>query len=243
MDSSVNEWIRRSRHRYLWREPDLADCLDAMAAAVAEVIDELAGRRSGFGPSFAAEEVCHENENLGLLRLSNEPDQGEDQILLYVARTRPFRDRRRTVLSAFKQTYTVHAGGAFRGEDGLFGPQIARVLMSSLAEKGEKVPPFIGHGTHDYRSKEAPPLSFDTVAKRAINRRRALSPRLRYRVLARDRSTCQLCGRSAPDVEVHVDHIDPLSWGTQVHGSDDPDDYQVLCKECNLGKGDLRWPL
>lgn len=59
---------------------------------------------------------------------------------------------------------------------------------------------------------------------------------LRYRVLMRDRSRCVLCGRSpATDLgcELHFDHIVPFSRG----GKTVFENLRVLCKECNLGKG------
>ena len=57
---------------------------------------------------------------------------------------------------------------------------------------------------------------------------------LKYAVLKRDNRTCQLCGAKAPDVELHVDHIVPLSRG----GTTTIDNLQTLCAPCNLGKGD-----
>lgn len=61
------------------------------------------------------------------------------------------------------------------------------------------------------------------------------SARLRVKVLARDKSTCQICGATAPSVELHVDHIIPYSKG----GTTTLDNLQTLCSKCNLGKGNL----
>lgn len=56
---------------------------------------------------------------------------------------------------------------------------------------------------------------------------------LRYQVLERDKYTCQKCGRKkAPDVEVHIDHKLPWSYG----GQTTIDNLQVLCEDCNEGK-------
>lgn len=52
-------------------------------------------------------------------------------------------------------------------------------------------------------------------------------------VLNRDRRTCQLCGRKAPEVVLEIDHIIPVSKG----GTNDPSNLQVLCFDCNRGKG------
>jgi hypothetical protein len=55
---------------------------------------------------------------------------------------------------------------------------------------------------------------------------------IRYDILARDRK-CKLCGRGPDDAILHVDHIVPRARG----GSNDPSNLQVLCAECNQGKG------
>jgi len=51
-------------------------------------------------------------------------------------------------------------------------------------------------------------------------------------VLKRDKFTCQYCGRSAPEVELHIDHRLPVSRG----GTNDPENLCVACKACNLSK-------
>jgi 5-methylcytosine-specific restriction endonuclease McrA len=62
--------------------------------------------------------------------------------------------------------------------------------------------------------------------------REDIPPSLRYQVLVRDKSTCQKCGRKAPNVELQVDHVLPWDCG----GPTVIDNLQTLCKECNLGK-------
>ncbi len=42
---------------------------------------------------------------------------------------------------------------------------------------------------------------------------RPVGPKQRFDILRRDKFTCQYCGRSAPDVELHVDHIIPRAKG------------------------------
>lgn len=64
----------------------------------------------------------------------------------------------------------------------------------------------------------------------------ALSKRLRFEVFKRDSFTCQYCGRKAPDVILHVDHVDPKSGG----GSDDLLNLVTSCLDCNSGKGPRR---
>jgi hypothetical protein len=63
----------------------------------------------------------------------------------------------------------------------------------------------------------------------------AISKRTRFEVLRRDENTCQYCGQSAPDVVLHVDHVEPVSLG----GSDKPDNLLTACQDCNLGKASI----
>lgn len=60
----------------------------------------------------------------------------------------------------------------------------------------------------------------------------AVRPSLRISILSRDQFTCQYCGKRAPMVELHVDHIRSLSDG----GSDHPANLVTSCIPCNLGK-------
>jgi hypothetical protein len=58
---------------------------------------------------------------------------------------------------------------------------------------------------------------------------------LRVDVLEKQHGTCQICGRTRKHgVILHVDHITPLSvnWSRRL----DPDNLQVLCDDCNIGK-------
>ena len=60
----------------------------------------------------------------------------------------------------------------------------------------------------------------------------AISKRLRYEILRRDNHACRYCGRAAPDVKLHIDHVVPQVLG----GSDDPSNLVTSCAECNAGK-------
>lgn len=60
----------------------------------------------------------------------------------------------------------------------------------------------------------------------------AVSKRLRFEVLKRDNHTCRYCGRSAPEVKLHVDHVVPASLG----GTDAPSNLVTACADCNNGK-------
>jgi 5-methylcytosine-specific restriction endonuclease McrA len=67
--------------------------------------------------------------------------------------------------------------------------------------------------------------------------REQLPPSLRFAVLARDKFTCQYCGRSAPDVSLHIDHVVPLASG----GANSITNLKTACSDCNLGKGKWEW--
>lgn len=75
--------------------------------------------------------------------------------------------------------------------------------------------------------------TFRPQTKRKVKPRRPLIPRkLRFDVLERDRFTCQYCGRQAPFVEIHVDHVFPLARG----GKTTLDNLKTACVDCNQGK-------
>lgn len=64
--------------------------------------------------------------------------------------------------------------------------------------------------------------------------REKVTPRRRLRILQRDNFTCKLCGRGPSDgVSLHIDHVLAISLG----GKSTDDNLQVLCMDCNLGKG------
>lgn len=66
-----------------------------------------------------------------------------------------------------------------------------------------------------------------------MNKRKALSKKLRFEVFKRDKFTCQYCGKSAPDVILEVDHINPVAEG----GDNDIMNLITSCRDCNRGKG------
>lgn len=60
----------------------------------------------------------------------------------------------------------------------------------------------------------------------------AVSKALRFQILRRDNHTCRYCGRSAPDVKLTVDHVNPEALG----GTNDPSNLVTACADCNGGK-------
>lgn len=63
----------------------------------------------------------------------------------------------------------------------------------------------------------------------------AVSKRLRFEILRRDNHACRYCGRSAPDVELAVDHVVPVALG----GGDEPTNLVAACRDCNGGKSSV----
>lgn len=62
--------------------------------------------------------------------------------------------------------------------------------------------------------------------------RSLMTPSLRVDVLRRDGYRCRACGASSSDIQLHVDHIVPVSHG----GRTEMSNLQTLCQSCNLGK-------
>jgi len=77
-------------------------------------------------------------------------------------------------------------------------------------------------------------LPVDYERKEKQKQRPSLNPTLRYKILKRDRHTCKSCGARAPEVELEVDHIIPVSKG----GTDDENNLTTKCVPCNRGKSD-----
>lgn len=61
-----------------------------------------------------------------------------------------------------------------------------------------------------------------------------MNARQRFDVLARDSFKCRYCGRAAPEVVLHVDHVIPLALG----GADSEANLVTACFDCNEGKRD-----
>ncbi|NIP30971.1 MAG: HIT domain-containing protein [Candidatus Dadabacteria bacterium] len=113
----------------------------------------------------------------------------------------------------------------------------------------------------DKQTKDYKLLDFDTFSKNQINslitlckqkleqflenrgdsifqhRRKStgyISGTIKYEVLKRARFRCELCGISAEEKALEVDHIIPRNKG----GTDDINNFQALCYSCNAMKRD-----
>jgi hypothetical protein len=67
-----------------------------------------------------------------------------------------------------------------------------------------------------------------------MGNRNSLSKKIRFEVFKRDSFKCQYCGKSAPNVILEVDHINPVSKG----GDNDLLNLITSCYDCNRGKSD-----
>lgn len=70
-----------------------------------------------------------------------------------------------------------------------------------------------------------------SIKSRKIERSK-MTLKLRYKILKRDHFKCVLCGATACDTELHIDHIIPVSKG----GKTEDYNLRTLCVNCNLGK-------
>ena len=86
-------------------------------------------------------------------------------------------------------------------------------------------------------TRPAPPVvEAPAPPPRRRQTRRTITPALRFEVFRRDSFTCQYCGRRAPKVILHVDHIVPVVAG----GTNDLANLRTACSVCNEGKGARR---
>jgi len=66
-----------------------------------------------------------------------------------------------------------------------------------------------------------------------VTKRKAIPKKMRFEVFKRDSFKCQYCGKSAPEVILHADHINPVYEG----GRNTLTNLITSCEACNLGKG------
>jgi transposase len=69
--------------------------------------------------------------------------------------------------------------------------------------------------------------------KKQKQARKGIDLRTRWLVLKRDNFKCRACGRDSNETILSVDHINSIKNG----GDNNLDNYQTLCRDCNLGKG------
>lgn len=101
----------------------------------------------------------------------------------------------------------------------------------------------MGQAEWERMSKELKKMTRRALAERFYDSEEWL--RLRYDALLRSAGTCDCCGcRPSKFNPLQVDHIKPRSKYPKL--ALEPTNLQVLCKQCNIGKGnsdetDWRW--
>lgn len=73
--------------------------------------------------------------------------------------------------------------------------------------------------------------------KNQQKKRNPLTKSIRHEVFKRDGYRCLECGATNKDTRLHIDHIIPVAQG----GSDELDNLQTLCQDCNLAKSNRAW--
>lgn len=73
------------------------------------------------------------------------------------------------------------------------------------------------------------------MASKKPAKRKGISARTRFEIFKRDCFTCQYCGQKAPDILLHIDHIEAVANG----GSDEIINLVTSCSVCNSGKSDV----
>jgi diadenosine tetraphosphate (Ap4A) HIT family hydrolase/5-methylcytosine-specific restriction endonuclease McrA len=84
----------------------------------------------------------------------------------------------------------------------------------------------------EQRIHEFESLRGDTVWSHRKRGHKPVPGSIRYEVLSRAKFKCELCGVSADEKSIEVDHIFPRSLG----GKDDLSNFQALCYSCNAAK-------
>ena len=89
----------------------------------------------------------------------------------------------------------------------------------------------------DWANDQSIPIeSRDQLDVQSRKTARNVNWRLRAQVLMRDEAKCRLCGVAPRDgARLHVDHFVPWSKGGETVLAN----LQILCEQCNVGKGDL----
>ncbi|HEY0376414.1 MAG TPA: HNH endonuclease [Pyrinomonadaceae bacterium] len=212
-------WYLRARRRYIWDMKTIDSYLDVLREIVFDIIKDHSEAK--YLKKLASPDI-------GLVILHDDHD-GDWGYALYISDTKVHTYKRRSLFSEFKDLYQINVGAGLAGE-----------MLGSEDSIRKRFPP---NKAEEIIRRKKLVRDFMTLANKSINHRRRISPRLRFQVFQRDNSTCQVCGRRAPEVILHLDHIEPVSWESNWQPSNHPDDYQVLCEECNLGKGNLSWLL
>lgn len=76
-------------------------------------------------------------------------------------------------------------------------------------------------------------ILFDDRGKTKKRVRSEMTFKLRFETMKRDNFTCVLCGNTAKESRLEIDHIIPVCRG----GKNNMDNLRTTCFKCNRGKG------
>ena len=82
---------------------------------------------------------------------------------------------------------------------------------------------FQGYKTYDDKT--------DNIVKENTDNKRKIPPGIRFRVLKRDQSTCQICGAKAPQSKIEVDYIVPFVSKDE----EGIENLHAICSDCQRG--------
>jgi len=222
--------------KFVWHAKEIGKVADLVAATIVAIAPDV--------PLTTYQPICRGNNSSGFIykvRFFNTDEEGYPPFLetlgCFFLTT--------NVLSTLDDAFFF----LYIGEDRIIGSSGQPV--TTLYQRFQKMYAWIagadsgnmGDFQYDrwfgFRFQTCKPRHFSSLAKRAINRRRKVDLRTRIRILSRDRSTCQVCGRSAPDVKVDVDHRVPVVNNSSGKSDNSDANLWTLCEECNWGKSNL----
>lgn len=96
----------------------------------------------------------------------------------------------------------------------------------------KRFPSFFSNGVESIKVRLIVDVDFDIRKEVHKKRRQEVTPKVRYRILKRDGFKCVLCGKTARDTKLEIDHIHPISLG----GDSSDKNLRTLCADCNGGK-------
>lgn len=106
--------------------------------------------------------------------------------------------------------------------------QQARILQQIAAELG--ITPRL-----ERRHNQRNATKYRAKVQRRMRIADAPEPFTRDEIIARDHSTCHLCGHHVDRADIHIDHDIPLSRG----GTHTRTNVHVACSTCNTRKGTM----
>lgn len=225
IDDKVIKWYRKSRYKFIWDYNTIKDYIEALMATVNDIIEIIYGDK--ITNKYTSEEI-----GVFIIKDENGDTNNIWGCALYIMNKKLWKGDKTTAYSQFKKHYSIQVFSFREFPFSSLGTD--EFIKSNFPDRAQYL-------LQKKRRCKKLVKTFKSIANKSLNHRRKISSQLRYAVLVRDNSTCQLCGRRPPEVKVQIDHIKPVSWDLNWVPSNDPSDYQVLCEECNYGKGNLSW--